>query len=346
MRSGAVIVAAIVVAVAAAGHAEAQTEEHVLVTHGVERTYLLTVPPGGGAARGGLPLVIMLHGANQSAGVAVSMTGFDHLAMDEGFFAAFPDGTNNINRMLTWDAIHCCGYAATNGVNDLGFISDLVDELIRTYPIDPNRVYVVGFSNGGMLAQLIGITMPDRIAAIGAVMGGLFGDETSPRMPVPAILINGGRDHIVPMAGGAINGNERIPIMWDGMPLMPFTYQVQFWTLAAGCDETPTKHAENSDYLFERYDCPGGTRIESYVVLDNGHAWPGDQSFMTVGEVPSTTFDATRVIWDFLSQQNLADRPVPLPAPVAVEVLPPPAPATSPPEEPSAPGTPPVSPLP
>ncbi len=267
---------------------------------------------------------------------------FDQLAAEEGFFAVFPDGTNNMNRLLTWNAIHCCGYAASKGIDDLGFISDLLDELLRNYPIDPNRIYVVGFSNGAMLAQWIGITMPDRIAAVGSVMGALFGDEPSPRLPVPAIIINGGRDQIIPTTGGPIHGNDRLPIMWDGAALMPSAYQGYFWAHAAGCGDTPDKRAETPDYLFERYDCPSGTSVESYIVLDNGHAWPGDQTRITFGEVPSTTFDATAVIWDFFSQQSLADRlPAPTTPPVITEPLPAIGAPSATPQEPPAPTSPP-----
>lgn len=325
LRAAAAILAAATLLALAAGNAAAATEQHVLVDHGDERTYLLTVPPQAATEQGRLPLVIILHGANQSASVAVSMTRFDQLAADKGFFAVFPDGTNNINRLLTWNALHCCGYAASKGVDDLGFISALLDELIRNYPIDPNRIYVVGFSNGAMLAQLIGITMPDRVAAVGSVMGALFGDEPSPRLPMPAIIINGGRDHIIPTTGGPINGNDRLPIMWDGRMLMSSAYQVHFWARAAGCGDTPTKDGVTPSYVFERYDCPGGTRIDSYIVLDNGHAWPGDQSLMTFGEVPSTTFDATAVIWDFFSHQSLAGRTA-AQSQMITEPLPPPAP--------------------
>jgi len=143
------------------------------------RSYILRLPPA--MPPGGVPLVLVLHGGGGNGVNAESMTDFTSLARAKGFIVAYPDGSaRGRGGLLTWNAGHCCGYAMQSNVDDVGFLSALIDDLRSRYPIDSKRVYVTGISNGAMMAHRVGRELPQKVAAIAPVVGDVFGDEKAP----------------------------------------------------------------------------------------------------------------------------------------------------------------------
>lgn len=272
-------------------------DEHRLSHGGRERSYVLRVP--GRAARAGapLPLVIMLHGGGGNARNAEQMSGFTRLAEREGFLVAYPNGTSRGRTpMLTWNAGHCCGAAMQDKVDDVGFINALIDDVQRAHKVDPARLYVTGMSNGAMMTHRLGIELSHRIAAIAPVVGTVFGDESTPRSPVAAIIFNGMKDASVPFEGGPPGGIGARA--WDGTPTKPAVAQSAFWARAGGCNATPRRE-DRGDYVLTRHDCPASIAVELYAVKDNGHAWPGGRPGSRRGDAPSDAVDATQLMWDF-----------------------------------------------
>lgn len=275
----------------------ATSEHQTLMFDGRERTYLLRLPPSITQTSTPRALVIVLHGGGGNALNAETMTGFTEKGRAEGFIVVYPDGTGRRrDALLTWNAGHCCGEAMQSRVNDVGFIAALIDELSARYPVDRNRVYVTGMSNGAMMSHRIGMELSSKVAAIAPVVGAVFGDEVRPRSPVSAIIINGLLDESVPVSGGSTGG--RFGSAWDGTPTRPASEQGRFWAATDGCNATP-RSVETGAYLMSRYECPPSLAVVSYVVKDNGHAWPGGQKGSRIGDAPSTAMNATDVIWAF-----------------------------------------------
>ncbi len=270
---------------------------------GRTRHYLLRIPPQAASAQAlPLVLVLVLHGGGGNAETAERMTGFTRLAMRQGFLVAYPEGTGRAaGKRLTWNAGHCCGYALQQKVDDVGFIRALVAQISRQQRVDPQRIYVTGMSNGGMLAHRLGIELSDTLAAIAPVVATLFGDEQRPPHPVSALMINGLLDQSVPAAGGAPGG--RFPSAWDGTPAQPALAQLAFWAEADGCtpDQAPDILGQIQRY---RAACPPGRAVELYLLQDNGHAWPGGQRGSLRGDRPSTSLEATALIWKFFASQH------------------------------------------
>lgn len=269
---------------------------HVLAYGGVERGYLLRLPSGTPVGAR-LPLVLVLHGGGGNAANAERMTGFTDKAMRESFIVVYPEGSGRLKgRLLTWNAGHCCGYAMDRKVDDVGFIATLIDRLVAEYPVDPDRVFVTGMSNGGMMTHRLGIELADRVAAIAPVVATLFGNERVPSRPVSALMINGLLDQSVPHLGGVPGG--RFPGAWDGMATRPALDQVDFWAAADGC-ETPCPRRDSGPASQWLCACPAGSGVELYLVKDNGHAWPGGERGSWRGDKPSTALNATDLIWAF-----------------------------------------------
>jgi polyhydroxybutyrate depolymerase len=278
-----------------AAHASNADDRQRLQFGGESRSYVVRAPE---LAQDGarVPLVFVLHGGGGNAANAEKMTGFTEKAKQEGFIVVYPEGSGRLRRgLLTWNAGHCCGYAMKEDVDDVGFINALIDKLAQSYPIDDKRIYVTGMSNGGMMTHRLGIELSNRIAAIAPVVATVFGDEKKPAYPVSALMINGMQDKNVPHEGGTPGG--RGSDAWDGMPTKPALEQATFWAQANGCSGAPQKD-ETSKQIHWQYRCTSGS-VELLLVKDNGHAWPGGEPGSRRGDTPSTSLNATDVIWAF-----------------------------------------------
>lgn len=264
---------------------------------GITRSYVVRAPVSQAKDAKRVPLVLVLHGGGGNAASAEQMTGFTEKARKEGFIVVYPDGTGRLaTALLTWNAGHCCGHAMNQNIDDVGFIRALIDELVRTYPVDPSRIYATGMSNGGMMTHRLGIELSNRLAAIAPVVATVFGDEKKPARPVSALMVNGMLDKNVPHAGGTPGG--RGANAWDGSPARPTLAQGEFWASANGCKRPPLEDDDDRRTRW-RYACPSGLAVELLLVKDNGHAWPGGQPGSRRGDKPSSSLNATDMIWEF-----------------------------------------------
>lgn len=269
----------------------------------IKRTYALVVPPSVNKDGHKVPLVLVLHGGGGNSAFAMKSSGFTDKAIKEGFIVAYPEGTGPTSGMfLTWNAKHCCGTAMRNGVDDVGFVSKLIDKLIKEQPVDPDRIYVTGMSNGGMMTHRLATELSDKIAAIAPVVATLFGDEKQPANPVPAIIFNGLLDKSVVYTGGTHGG--RFADSWDNS-VKPLNVEAQasFWAKANGSSSQPQiEETKTVRHLY--YKCPQDKDVEMYVVKDGGHAWPGGRQGSKQGDVPSQSINATDLMWEFFKRHH------------------------------------------
>jgi polyhydroxybutyrate depolymerase len=289
---------------AAAPPAPPAGTERTLTHGGRQRTYL--VHDHGG--RGPSPVVIVLHGGGGNAANAVAMTGFTRLAAREGLIAVYPDGTppRRGGRLLTWNAGHCCAAAMDRNVDDVGFVAAILDALVASGRADPSRVYVTGMSNGAMMAHRVGRELSPRIAAIAPVVGAVFGDEPPPRGPVPAFVVVGADDAVVPPAGGPLTlrlllGRKSAA----DHDVAPALAQATYWARHNGCGE-PARTATAVHEKTEWASCTSGAPVVFVSVAGNGHAWPGGQPGRRGAAQPTRAFDATDAKWTFFAAQRRA----------------------------------------
>ncbi|MGC3980888.1 MAG: PHB depolymerase family esterase [Steroidobacteraceae bacterium] len=273
--------------------------------HGTQRSFLAHDFSAGKSTA----LVIVLHGGGGNAKNAAEQTQFDRVAQREKLIAVYPNGNGRLNnKLLAWNAGHCCAYAMQSRSDDIGFISALIDHLLNHYSIDPNRVYITGLSNGGMMTHQLGIALSNKLAAIAPVIGAVFGDESAPARALPAVIINGAVDTIVPPTGGTLNMNSdlgpllrRILQKAADKPVLPAGAQAKFWANANGCKHEQTSKVSGAELT--RYDeCRNNADVLFYSVTDNGHAWPGGKSAREGAAKPSITFDANEAIWAFFTE--------------------------------------------
>lgn len=284
------------------GGSARDTVERSLVHGGRTRTYLVhdvarTTPA---------PVVIALHGGGGNADNAVTMTGFDRLAERDGFIAVYPNGTARRDRriLLTWNAGHCCAAAMEQRVDDVGFIGALIETLVASGRADPSRIYVTGMSNGGMMAHRLGRELSTKIAAIAPVVGAVFGDEPPPLAPMPAFIVVGADDTVVPGAGGSLQlrgllGNRAAA----DRDVAPAAAQADYWARHNGCvdpERTTTPAASTVSYT----RCASGAPVIFHTVTGNGHAWPGGRAGRRGAAEPTRSFDASEAMWTFFRTQR------------------------------------------
>jgi polyhydroxybutyrate depolymerase len=274
-----------------------------IMTGGVERSYYMHEPAQ--SLPGARPLVLVLHGGGGNGVISAKMSGFNPKADAEGFLVVYPNGSGRFgeDRLLTWNAGHCCAYAMRERINDVGFISDLIDELVRRDRVDPKRVYVTGMSNGGMMSFRLGRELSHKVAAIAPVVGAMFGDETPPAMPMPVLMFNSRTDKAVPFEGGptGVRGGATVA----DMDLKPAAHALDFWARANRCAPPPAV-ARDPGVTITRYDrCAGSARVVLYALEGGGHSWPGGRSSGRGGaDEPDPNVHATDLMWDFFKQHN------------------------------------------
>jgi poly(3-hydroxybutyrate) depolymerase len=155
------------------------------------RTYHLFLPDSAGALDSSVenlakrPALLMFHGAWSDAH-AFATEGFMHTdALRRGYVIAYLDGTPTPlvsapsgGRM--WNSGTAGGYAGKTHVDDVSFISAVVQELIEDHNVDPTRVFASGISNGASMVLRAACERPELFAAVAPVHGSLEFREGDP----------------------------------------------------------------------------------------------------------------------------------------------------------------------
>lgn len=225
------------------------------------RDYLVVTPPDI-AGRDQLPLLLALHGRTQTDADAETISGYDAMALDPGAVVVYPQGYGD-----AWNAGACCAPATTDGVDDVGFLRALIDRMEADYPIDPNRVFVAGGSNGGEMAERAACELSDRIAAIADASSTLLVD-CHPSQPVSIIAIHGTADVQIPIDGGLTDD----PSCQDA-PCPPFLDVMARWRQIDGCTGDPVTTTEGTLETTTFSPCAAGTAV-TFIAVDGGtHGW-------------------------------------------------------------------------
>ena len=151
------------------------------------------------------PLLFVLHGFGGNAQAMSGSTKIEDSldANDLDAVVVYPNGTGAEPGLpQSWNAGPCCPFATFEFVDDVAFFDELITGLIAQYDIDTDRVWVVGHSNGGMMAYRLACELSTRITAIGVAAGALVIDTCAPARPVSTLHLHGELDTVVPLAGG------------------------------------------------------------------------------------------------------------------------------------------------
>jgi polyhydroxybutyrate depolymerase len=262
---------------------------------GVQRTYRLYIPAKYKSTTA-VPLVFNLHGLGSNATEQEAYGDFRPIADTANFIIAHANGTKTAGSQ-GWNNFAALG----TGVDDVGFISALIDKISNQYSIDKNRIYSTGMSNGGFMSYDLACFLNTRIAAIASVTGSMIASHLKgckANRPTPVMEIHGTADNTVSYDGkGGIIASTNIDTL------------VNFWAKFNGCSAPVVSTLPNINTMdgctveHQVYNNgKNGSTVELYKVIGGGHSWPG--ASVIIG-VTNQDFSASKEIWRFFSQFRL-----------------------------------------
>ncbi|MGI9125554.1 MAG: alpha/beta hydrolase family esterase [Mycobacterium sp.] len=286
------LLAAALVLAAPAGSPASADPPAMLSFGGLQRTYLLHAPPARPVG-----LVINLHGAGMNGQQQSALTDYNAVADQYGFVVAYPDGID-----ASWADGRGASIPDRQGVDDVGFLSALIDKLSRDFAIPPGRVFVTGMSAGAFMANRLVCQRADLVSAVAPVAGTLgAGLPCAPSRPVSVMAVHGTADPVVPFDGGHMIGRggasdivsaPALAERWREMNRCPgplvndpaMTGEVQEMT-AAGCAD--------------------GTEVVLVRINGGGHTWPAGRFSLPTDVVGPTSYavDASRASAQFFATQ-------------------------------------------
>jgi polyhydroxybutyrate depolymerase len=277
-----------------------------LMQDGHKRTLRVYVP---GAHGGPLPVVLALHGGGGTGGGMEWLTrrGFNRIADRDGAIIVYPDGISR-----GWNDGRGANRSGADAlVDDLAFLRALPLELAALHPVDRQRLYVTGISNGGMMSYRLACDAAEVFAAAAPVAANMAVELAAachPARAVPILIMSGVEDPIMPWKGGAI----RVLWMRRGTVLSAEESAARWLALdrCGALEPGAVIEADPADGTLaapRRARCAEGSEVRLYEIRGGGHTWPRGEPYLgprIVGKV-SQALDANETIWDFFRQHAL-----------------------------------------
>ena len=210
------------------------------------------------------PLVIGLHGVGSTGQIARETFALDRVTISNPVIAVYPEGSGTErDTVQSWNADRCCSPSNDEPgyIRDVDFISIIISNMEKNYLIDLSRVWVVGFSNGGMMAYRLACEIPDQITGIAVGAGALTVGNCAPSRAVNVIHLHGEQDSKVPISGGG-----PYDVMGAEDSLARLANANNCVNIEATPGESPFK-----------WKCPMSDVME-LILSPNGHDWGGDWS--------------------------------------------------------------------
>ncbi len=274
---------------------------------GFNRYFIFHMP--GTIQKGKIPLLIALHGGWGTPSIMRKHSHFDEISDREGFIVLYPEGYKrhwNDGRNVKFYFSH------RKGLNDVKFISKLIDFFVKKYNVDRKKVYVAGMSNGALMAFRLACEIPEKIAAIASVSGSMTKwvfNHCKSNLPVSVLMINGTNDPLIKWNGGEIK--------FKGFSLgkvVSVKECVEFWIKRDMCDiKFPKRWLKDKDLSdgvrvwLERYlNSKSGVEVVLYGIKGGGHSWPGENQYFPTALVGKTCKDinASKIIWQFFKRHE------------------------------------------
>ncbi|BCL38159.1 polyhydroxybutyrate depolymerase [Nostoc sp. MS1] len=264
-----------------------------LYNQGKLRTYYLYIPKSYNSQRS-MPLVLVFHGDDSNGKSISQVTRFNQLAEQEGFIVVYPDALNQ-----TWSL----RANSTEKVDDVLFISSLIQHLQQELNIDSHKIYATGFSRGAILTQALACKLSNQIAGFASVAGSLpvrLKPNCQPQTSISMLMINGTNDHDVLYEGD--DHTQR-------GALMSISDMVDFWRSHDQCTSSLRSSEFSSDQVEDSIytGCTNNSEVWQVAVINGGHFWPGGAS--TDDNLNKFNaklgLNASQTIWDFFQRHSL-----------------------------------------
>jgi len=117
-----------------------------------------------------LPLIVALHGCGQTAKEFAIQSGWNTLANSKEFIVIYPEQKveNNINSCFNW--FSQADFSKNDGESHS--IKEMIQYSVNNFNVDTTKIFVVGLSAGGAMANIIMANYPNLINS-GAILSGI-----------------------------------------------------------------------------------------------------------------------------------------------------------------------------
>lgn len=236
------------------------TTARTMMSRGKARTYFLHVPAKYDPS---LPteLVFAFHGLGDKADSFLQGIGIQSEADSRNLIVIAPQG---LGVVAGWNAGNCCGEPQLFKVDDVSFVSDMIDATRKELCIDDKRIFAMGFSNGGMFAHRLACELAGTIAAIGPVSGTPMVKSCTPARPISVLHMHGTADKVVGYNGG---GTGTFPKVSD---------VIADWAGRDSCTGMPLETYKSGAVTCMSYrTCAQMSEVSLCTIEGGEHAWPG-----------------------------------------------------------------------
>jgi polyhydroxybutyrate depolymerase len=288
--------------------AQSQNIDKTIIVDGRVRQFLIHLPPAFKSSTK-LRLIFALHGGGGTYKNTIKFYDLDKLADANNYIIVYPNATN---KAWTMPGITSRRKVAEEHVDDVKFISVLLDSLIANYKVDSDHVFCTGISRGGMFSFYLAYKLSNRITAIAPVCGGIsqtVAADYSFQHPIPVLMINGTDDPLVRYNGGAGILNKRNAENEDA-DMMPSEDLLAKIVKLDNCDSKPVvtnipdaDPGDGCDAIDHLYSC-NNVQVEFIKIVNGGHTWPGGSQYLPkfiIGKV-CKDFSASEKIFDFFKK--------------------------------------------
>jgi len=236
-------------------------EDHVF---GGARPVAFFRAPEGADPKKALPLVMVLHGYGASGLLQSIYFRLDKLVDEKQFLLVAPDGVPNKSGSRFWAASAACCEVDGQKVDDVKYLTGLIDEIASVWSVDRSRVYLVGHSNGGAMAYRLGCEAAETFAAAFMLAPAFFQTEATcaPKRGMSIAHLHGTADETVAYDGGVIT------LLGGNDPYPSASAAVATWARLNGCAPTADESAPPLD--LDRGVAGAETKITRYMACRDG----------------------------------------------------------------------------
>lgn len=252
----------------------------------ITRKFLLYIPDGYDLED--MPLVVVLHGYTATVDDIRSQTGFNDIADQEGFAVVYPQG------YLLNGFTHFNVGLDSSTVDDVGFITRLIDYLQDTFLFSEEYVFITGLSNGGYMSYTMVIEHPEYFKAMASVAGVISYHPWQKESydPINVLHIHGTGDEVVP-----IDGSWPYDDGWGDVPGLDV--MLERWKAVNETTASNQITISDNTTLYQYTNETDDLHVWYYDIEGYGHNWPVDG---VKSERVDPEFNASEVIWEFFSQ--------------------------------------------